>query len=269
MYEKWCEQTDNEGKVYHNMRIKVLCDICHILTDMGYPNIYIDPFEPRYLKSSFVPYIFTHEEIIRLFDNLKKIVNQKDYSNDAFTLLFILYYSCGLRRSEGLHLRKKHCKVDQGIIEIIDSKNHISRIIPLSDSVHAQLQSYMTSYSSHLEPNQFIFHHPNSYDEHYSIGSLYRRYRKLLVDSYIPYRQGGNLPRIHDLRHTFAIHALEKAEKEGIDLYAALPLLSVYLGHEHLTQTENYLRLTVQQHKNVSTKVKKYIGNLFYQGEED
>ena len=48
----------------------------------------------------------------------------------------------------------------------------------------------------------------------------------------------------HSLRHTFAVHSLAKMVQEGMDIYCALPLLSVFLGHKTLKGTETYVRLT-------------------------
>lgn len=45
------------------------------------------------------------------------------------------------------------------------------------------------------------------------------------------------------LRHTFCVRALEQMQEKGFDLYTSLPLLSTYLGHKHITETEYYLRM--------------------------
>jgi integrase/recombinase XerD len=51
-------------------------------------------------------------------------------------------------------------------------------------------------------------------------------------------------PRVHDLRHTFAVTSLANMAESGIDLYVSLPVLSTYLGHQSLESTNQYVRLT-------------------------
>ena len=77
----------------------------------------------------------------------------------------------------------------------------------------------------------------------YGESTLYSRFHQLLLDAKIPPRKDGGRQRLHDIRHTFCIRALEQMQKKGFDLYTSLPLLSRYLGHKHITETEYYLRL--------------------------
>lgn len=55
---------------------------------------------------------------------------------------------------------------------------------------------------------------------------------------------GGKAPRVHDLRHTFACHAIEKAFERGEDPRSIIPVLATYLGHKNASDTERYLHLT-------------------------
>ena len=53
------------------------------------------------------------------------------------------------------------------------------------------------------------------------------------------------------MRHAFCVHTLEQMQAKGFDLYTSLPLLSVYLGHKHITETEYYLRLVDECHSSM------------------
>ena len=57
------------------------------------------------------------------------------------------------------------------------------------------------------------------------------------------YTNDSKLPRIHDFRHTFSVHSLQKMIDSGTDIYCALPFLSSYLGHTNIYSTEKYVRL--------------------------
>ena len=62
--------------------------------------------------------------------------------------------------------------------------------------------------------------------------------------SNIQYLGKNKGPRVHDLRHTFAVNSLVKMVEAGLDLYVSLPILSTYLGHQSIESTNRYVRLT-------------------------
>ena len=80
---------------------------------------------------------------------------------------------------------------------------------------------------------------------------------------------GGNIswgqgygPRVHDLRHVFAVHCLKRWVVEGVDLTAALPYLSTYLGHTGLKGTQRYLRLTAELYPEIVSTVEAKFGEI-------
>ena len=93
-------------------------------------------------------------------------------------------------------------------------------------------------------------------------------YHQLLKDAHIPTRYDGKRQRIHDLRHLFAIKSLKQMEDKGFDLYIYLPILSVYLGHKHITETEYYLRLIKNEEATITKKTSEYLQRLYKQKEE-
>ena len=87
-------------------------------------------------------------------------------------------------------------------------------------------------------------------------------FRKLLKTCGIPFIGGNHGPRVHDLRHTFAVHSLMQQVRAGADIYCALPILSVYLGHKTLSGTERYVRLTQEMFPdiiNLEESVSSYV----------
>ncbi len=59
------------------------------------------------------------------------------------------------------------------------------------------------------------------------------------------------------LRHSFCVHCLKKMQTQGIDLYAALPLLSKYVGHASIKETQHYLRLTAEFFPDILDQINK------------
>ena len=72
-----------------------------------------------------------------------------------------------------------------------------------------------------------------------------------------------NTARLHDLRHTFAVTSLAHMAESGIDLYASLPILSNYLGHQSLGATNHYVRLTSNMYPDLITDVNTVCLDVF------
>jgi len=251
MYDSWMNTmvtfTDSTRARYHS----AMSSFCEYLRMLGYEEV-IQPESLRLkYKSDFIPYVFNTIELERMFNQMAKNIqlNKGDIKSKDFYVLFCLYYGCGLRLSEGLNLRKENYDYESNTLHISESKNNVSRLIPLSISISTQLEVLLSL---------------KGIDEHIFFSAVkrstakqmvYDYYHNLLKVSKIPIRYDGKRQRIHDLRHTFAINALKQMEDKGFDLYTSLPILSVYLGHKTITETEYYLRLVEKEENNVTKKV--------------
>jgi integrase len=90
-------------------------------------------------------------------------------------------------------------------------------------------------------PNRRFFFAKNS-AEAYSYRWVIWKFRQ--IRKMLKIEDGsGNLPRLYDLRHTFATHRLYQWMRDGRDLYACLPYLSSYMGHAKITETFHYIHL--------------------------
>ena len=157
--------------------------------------------------------------------------------------LIRLLYSTGLRISEALALRDQDVNLEESYLLVNDSKNGKQRIIPISASLVVVCEEYI-KYRAMLPYRKtesgYFFVNGNG-DK--CGGSVRQWFKKCLDKAGIPYR-GRKDPRIHDLRHTFAVTSLANMVEAGIDIYAALLVLSGYLGHQSLEATNHYVRLT-------------------------
>lgn len=93
-------------------------------------------------------------------------------------------------------------------------------------------------------------------------GSVYELFRQLLFRCGIPYGGRGKGPRLHDLRHTFAVHALLRWYREGADLDAKLAMLATYLGHRSVDGTQRYLHLTAELFPEVTARSNASFGDV-------
>lgn len=180
---------------------------------------------------------------------------------DAFRTAMQMYYCCGFRRSEVQRLLIGNINLETGKITIIEGKNNVSRIVVASDSLLSNLREYASAYLQGLSNDDF-FLYPGQKRKTVE-NKIYGKYRRLLIKSGITPRKDGGYPRIHDLRHTFCVRALEQMREKGFDLYTSLPMLSTYLGHKRLTETEYYLRLLEDHFSGIISQVNDHSPGLY------
>lgn len=157
--------------------------------------------------------------------------------------IFRLLYGCGLRLGEVLNLRVREVDLDQGILTVRQGKFRKDRLGPPAPSLVHRLCKYAARFG-HRQPEAFFF--PAPHGGPYRLRTVYGLFRQLLLECGIPHAGRGQGPRVHDLRHTFAVHTLMRWYREGVELDAKLPLRATYLGHEHLSGTQRYLHLTAE-----------------------
>lgn len=88
-------------------------------------------------------------------------------------------------------------------------------------------------------------------------------FRKCLEQANFPYMGQHGGPRIHDLRHTFAVNSLAGMAEAGINLYASLPILSNYLGPQSIEATNHYVRLTASMFPHLIRDIDKTCFDVF------
>jgi len=244
MVFKIIEKRPNESYATQSRRISYVRELSKYMGDKGYPT-YIYPEQSiRKEEKTFVPYIFTNEEIQNIFlivDSLPTI-RRYPYYHLVYPVLIRILYSCGLRVSEALMLKIKHYNASDETILIEKSKNR-SRIVPLSQSMAVVLSRYLANrFGVNSDPERYVFeaHDGNYYSRH----TVLRMVRNIYKKAGIPTDIAIHHPNVHSFRHNHAVTAMEKMQMNGMDLYCMLPLLSSFLGHKGIRETERYLRLS-------------------------
>ena len=187
----------------------------------------------------FIPYIYSKTEIKKIFHILK---NDKNNKNELliYTCISILY-CCGLRIGELTNLKLKDFDIYKKILTIKNGKNNVTRLIPLTEELVEILNKYINN-NFYLSDNEFIF--LNKITRRYLAYIIRSNFKKIIIQAGILNTYKNKVPRLHDLRHTFAIHTLNNMLEQGFELYQCLPTLSVYLGHSSVYETEYYLVIT-------------------------
>ncbi len=254
LIEQWMSKQPYEAPANHKIRQRIINQFARFLCRQGLKVHVVDTKLAPVARFYFVPYIFTREQISRLF----QVADHLPYDSRSpvrhliIPEVFRLLYGCGLRISEVLQLHIEDVDLDQGVLTIRQGKFRKDRFVPITTSPIKRLRQYAKDV--HFTSADSLFF-PNPHGGVYSIGTFYHIFRRILYESGIPHGGRGKGPRLHDLRHTFAVHCLERWYHEGEDLNAKLPLLVTYLGHKSLSGTQRYLRLTPEIFPDINARL--------------
>jgi integrase len=260
MFLRWEKRREGESVLNQRKRVAALNTFSKFLAARGLPNIYVGETVPE-PHAQFIPYIFSKAEIAAMFNVFRQQAASGNTETTTFATMFCLYYGCGLRKTEAQNLRIRDINRNIGSIRILDSKNHVSRLVVASESVTRQIAGYIDRFCVGCAPDAYLFQ--DGKGGIFRDWKLYDIYRKTMIAAGIRPRENGRLPRLHDLRHTFCIHTLEALGLKGFDLYTSLPLLVAYLGHKCISETEYYLRLVDANFISVTDASKTYAPSLF------
>jgi integrase/recombinase XerD len=262
--EKWCARKNNESESYRYHRGICLCQLSSYLCNIG-----IRSNIPRLQKCkySFTPYIFSKEEILAIFAEADNLRAQRKMMN---AILFVmpamlrLLYSTGLRIGEAVALENKYVNLDEKYIVIKDSKNGKQRMIPISDSLSEVCKDYVRYRNlMPLSKSEDTFFFISLNGSPCTTDAVYRLFQDILRMAGIPFVGNHHGPRLHDLRHTFAVTSLANMAQSGVDLYSMLPILSTYLGHQCLSSTDSYVRLTAEMYPELLKDIDRICLNVF------
>lgn len=223
----------------------------------------------KHNRGTFTPYIFTRQQIcdlLRAADDLEYAYRSPNMYY-VYPFLLRLLYCCGLRISEALSLKISDIDFSDKLITVKQSKYNNSRLVPMSESLFEFLKRYMAQVGYSENDGGLLFR--NRWGKAYLPGSIRKQYKILLAEAGIPCTENGRLPRLHDLRHTFAVHSLEYMADQGIDTYVSIPYLEEYMGHRNIKCTEQYLRLTADSYGRIIDALSPLYNDLFRGGDAD
>ncbi len=128
------------------IKYRIVIDFCKYLVANNYKNIYFEN-KKFHITNNYIPIIFNKYEINELFKTMDQNIkrsNKKFYRlHYSYSVIFRLLYSCGLRISEVLKLKIEDIFLDKNTINVINSKNQVSRIVVMSNSMKTVLEHYI------------------------------------------------------------------------------------------------------------------------------
>lgn len=213
------------------------------------------------------PHIYSPMEVQRLLAAAVQLPPLGSLRPHTHRTLLGLLYSTGIRIGEAFALNLEDFHREEQNLYVAEGKFRKARWVPLSSSATEALRQYVErrrrispcAPDSPLLLNQRgrRLHHP----------TVYHAFLQLLSQCGIPHHRDTG-PRIHDLRHTFAVHRLLAWYRDGQDVNARLPWLATYLGHVDIQSTQVYLHATAELLEQVDQRFHRhYLEHIKSQGE--
>ena len=226
----------------------------------GYITANVLPLSLPKQGDKFRPYIFSlrdMQELVRVVDNR----HRGSWHMEPFTarVLLLLLYGTGLRISEALRLQHRDVDLKEAILTIRETKFFKSRLVPVGPELAEVLRTYFIRKwgSRDCGPESPFL---ATYDGRpVTRQTAELTYKRLRDEAAVSRNDGATFqPRLHDLRHTFAVTRLVSWYREGKDVQRLLPHLSTYLGHVRIQETTRYLTMTTELLEEAGSRFERY-----------
>lgn len=261
LVERWTAKRPNESSGTHRERIGLTRRFGQFLIRQGHAAYLPDARLAAKVNSGFVPRIFSYEEIRKLFSaaDATRPNPRSPLRHLIVPEIFRMLYSCGLRLGEATRLRVQDVNLHSGILTIFQTKFRKDRLVPMAPFLTERLRRYASLLGDRSSDAIFF---PAPHSGSYHPQTIYYAFRQLLWKCRIAHGGRGQGPRLHDLRHSYAVHRLVRWYQEGANLNAKLLVLAKYMGHQSVAETQVYLQLTADLFPDVTSRTEAAFGDV-------
>jgi integrase/recombinase XerD len=243
------------------LKYNVLSGLYRFAISRGYCATCPLPKNVPKLPPTQMPYVYSTEELRRLVEATSTLYSYRSRQQASmFRTLILLLYGSGLRIGEVLRLTMHDVDLIDNVIIVRDTKFFKTRLVPIGPRLSAELAAHIgrrRHLPMPLGENSRLFTSYTGQGWPYSqVITLFQRLRRA---AQIECPEGElHPPRLHDLRHTAAVHRVLAWYRDGKDVQRLLPQLATYLGHIDIKSTERYLRMTPELLKEASRRFAQY-----------
>lgn len=191
------------------------------------------------------PFIYSDEQVQAVLDAARALPSSNGLRGRTYETLFGLVAVTGMRVSEAVALDRDDVDIHDGILTIRRTKFGKTRKVPLHETTLVALRAYSDArdhlFGANSTPAFFLSDRGSrvsNWSTEYNFAKASRNAG--LREPVEGYRHGKG-PRIHDMRHRFAVKTLVAWYRAGLDAERELPKLSAYLGHVHVADTYWYI----------------------------
>jgi site-specific recombinase XerD len=235
-------------------RMRMLCVrkfCCHLARSQ--PRLFIP--DPRTFPKQVpyqAPYLLSESEVARVLaaTSILRSTRKNPLHPQTLRMAFLLMFCCGLRHGEVLKLRIADLDAAEMVLRIEETKFNKSRLVPLSPSVAGEVRRYLAELRRRqmpMEPSAPLVWngYPCRRRWAHALSSypFWATWQRVCHCAQVLDRR-GRPPRLHDLRHSFAVEVLRRGYGTGQNAQAVLPRLARYMGHAGMQFTHYYLKFT-------------------------
>jgi site-specific recombinase XerD len=268
IFSQWCDTSVHLMPTVRRQRMRIIRNFClyrrrrhqHCFV----PDILTFPVNHQ----RHIPYILSSAEVARLLCAAQQLpsVPNSPLRAQVIRLAVLLLYTSGLRRGELLRLILGDYDPSEATLFIHSTKFHKERLIPLSVTVDTELRAYLKQRQRRglpmKESSPIIWNSIGAPEGRAYTGTGLRDNWRFLCASLKILNRKGIPPRIHDLRHSFAVNALLRWYNNGENLMVKLPHLATYMGHVNVVSTQYYLPLVESLRSSASARFEQKYGCL-------
>jgi integrase/recombinase XerD len=254
---QWARKPTNTDPAWWTERLSMLRGLASYWKTVD-PRTEIPPLQlllPQYRRPA--PYIYSDQEITRILATTRKLSSE---DRMTYWTLFGLLTATGMRVGEALALNDSDVDLNEGVITIRDSKLDKTRVLPLHPTTRQALHRYRLRRCRRFRraTTQSFFGIVNGRRPSHAVAwSIFRR---VLIKTALRAPSQKKGPRLHDLRHTFAVKALMGLYRDGKNIDRGIHALSMYLGHTGIRCTYWYLTAVPELMSLALTRLEKRIG---------
>lgn len=244
---EWIATLTGKSKTIQN-KVSDVRGFVKYLNVLGFDSLL--PDAPR-VKYDYIPYIYSGDEVKRIFRYADNLTGKNpDDSRSSFKLIvpmvLRILYGCKTRLEETISLCRKDIDFKNGTIFLRNTKYSKERVIPVHETILSILERYCLAMGVMQNPEAYLF--PGQKEgTHYCKRQMAKWFAEILKMADIDQREKASHERgacLHCFRHLFVLKAIQQLEEAGhyVDLNDLL--LPTYLGHEHLLDTDKYMRFS-------------------------
>jgi len=247
----WASQTASLAQ--RDARLKALCLFARYLRAED-PQHELPPANHfGYRKRRRVPHLYSALEIQRLLKATSQLGPAGSWEPHSYRTLIGLLAATGMRISEALALRFSDV-TPQGLL-IHKTKFQKTRLVPLHETAASAVDRYLIRRREQAGGEQVFITEDGQPLRYWDV---YSTFQKLAKATKI-WGSHGHRPRVHELRHTFAVRALETGPKDRQQVGRHLLALATYLGHVNIDTTYWYLEATPKLLRDVARAAEAFI----------
>jgi integrase/recombinase XerD len=265
-FDRWCASHQGLTANVRRQRQRIVRNWC-LYRQRTEPSCFVpDPNRFPRPHPHQAPVIVAPEQISRMLmaaDAVRPTPNSS-LRPQVLRLATVLLYTAGLRRGELLRLHLGDVNPRDAVLRIRQSKFHKSRWVPLSRDASAELRRYLVQRHRRwgtAQPDDPLLCHGTRRCAGYTGTGLSQGLHELM-DAAGVRGWDGRCPRIHDMRHSFAIQCLLRWYRDGADVQSQLPRLAMYMGHVSIASTVYYLRWIPELAQAASERFEASYGEL-------